>query len=149
MLLNGYLYLCWFLDIWFAFHVMTPYGQSLFISLIKKGLKNERVEFLCCLTMPGLSKAIWRHTEHLHLHQGLPNWQFCTDQESLFQNTHFLLVFSNCFHSWFWGFLTFKYRVKGGTNSCNLSGILKLKAYLIFISGVVVHSACHYWLTDV
>ena len=51
------------------------------------------------------------------------------------------------FSSWIWGII--KYRVKGGTNSCKLFVILKLKTYLIFISGFVVHSVCHYWLIDV
>ena len=34
--------------------------------------------------------------------------------------------------------------VKGVTNSCNLWVIRKLNTYLIFVSGVVVHSVCHY-----
>ena len=51
-----------------------------------------------------------------------------------------LLVFSKCFHTGFLAFSTFKYRAKGGTNSCKWRAILKLKSYLIFISGVVVNS---------
>ena len=42
-----------------------------------------------------------------------------------------------------WTFSTLKYRVKGGTNSCNLWVILKLKTYSIFINEVVVHSVYH------
>ena len=44
------------------------------------------------------------------------------------------------FSRWIWGIFTFKYRVKGGANSCILFVILKLKTSLILISGLVVHS---------
>ena len=55
-----------------------------------------------------------------------------------------LLVFSKCFPIIFWAFSEFKYTGKGVTNSCNLWVIIKLNTYLIFISGGVVHSVCHY-----
>ena len=38
------------------------------ILFLQKGFK---VEFLCCLTMPGLSKDIRRHTRHLYSYQRL------------------------------------------------------------------------------
>ena len=61
-----------------------------------------------------------------------------------------LLVFSKCFRAGFGAFSTFKYRVKRGTNLCNLWVILMLKTYLMFISVGLVHSVCHYWwLIDV
>ena len=53
------------------------------------------------------------------------------------------------FYAGFGESLMFKFKVKGSTNLCNLSVIFKLKNYLIFVSGVVVHSVCHYWLMDV
>ena len=52
--------------------------------------------------------------------------------------------FQNVFALNLAAFLTFIYRVNRGTNACNLCVIIKLKTYLIFISGVVVHSVCHY-----
>ena len=57
-----------------------------------------------------------------------------------------LLFFSifQCFLGGFGAFSTFQYRVKDGTYPCNLGVISKLETYLIFISGVVVHLACHY-----
>ena len=50
-----------------------------------------------------------------------------------------LLVFSKCFCAGFLTFSMFKYRGKEGTNSCKLCVIFKLKTYLVFISGVVIH----------
>ena len=55
-----------------------------------------------------------------------------------------VLVFSKCFRAGFWAFSELKHIVKGVTNSCNLLVIIKLNTYLIFVSGVVVHSVCHY-----
>ena len=55
-----------------------------------------------------------------------------------------VLVFSKCFRTGFGAFSMFKYRAKGGTNVCKLCVIIKLKTYLIFISGIVVHVVCHY-----
>ena len=60
-----------------------------------------------------------------------------------------VLVFSKYFRAGFGAFSMLKYRVKGGTNLCNLWVILMLKTYLMFISVVVVHFVCHYWLIDV
>ena len=55
-----------------------------------------------------------------------------------------ILVLSKCFRAGFWPLLTCKYSVKGGANSCKLCVILKLKIYLISVSGIVVHSVCNY-----
>ena len=50
-----------------------------------------------------------------------------------------ILVFSECFCPEVWIFSTFKYRVKGGINLSKLCAVLKLKADLIFINGVVIN----------
>ena len=44
------------------------------------------------------------------------------------------------FSHWILGF----FNMIGGTNSCKLCVTLKLKAYLIFISGILAHSVSHY-----
>ena len=43
----------------------------------------------------------------------------------------------------------FKYRVKGGTSSCNLCVILKLKTYLIFYKWDYCGPLCVLFLTDI
>ena len=47
------------------------------------------------------------------------------------------------------GIFNVQIQYEGGTNSCKLCIILKLKTCLIFISRVVVHCWCHYWLIDI
>ena len=64
----------------------------------------------------------------------------------------YVLIFSKGFRAGFWSFSTFKYSVKKGTNSCKVCPICtisKLMTTLMFKSGFVVHSVCHYWLIDV
>ena len=61
-------------------------------------------------------------------------------------SSHFelmLLVFSKCFRAGFYIFSRLKFKVNKGTNSCNLSFEIKTKTYLVFISMVTIHSACH------
>ena len=53
------------------------------------------------------------------------------------------LVFSKCFHAGFYTFSRLKFKVNKGTNSCNLCFKTKTKIYLVFISMVTIHSACH------
>ena len=48
------------------------------------------------------------------------------------------------FSHWIWGIFNVQIQSEKGTNSCKLFVILKLQTYLKFISGVVVHSVCHY-----
>ena len=60
------------------------------------------------------------------------------------QRKGMVLVFSKCFHAGFGASSVFKQSVKEGTNSFKLFAVFKLKTYFIFISGVVVHSVCHY-----
>ena len=60
-----------------------------------------------------------------------------------FDSDMFLLVFSKCFRAGFGAFSTFKFKVIEGTNQCYLGFKIKTKTYLVFISIVVIHSACH------
>ena len=63
-------------------------------------------EFLCCLTMPGLSKDIQQHTRHLHSHQDLIDMENIKPKETetirvqyIYNNAAFLLqetVFGIC-----------------------------------------------------
>ena len=54
-----------------------------------------------------------------------------------------LLVFSKYFRAGFYTFSRLKFKVNKGTNSCNLCFKIKTKTYLVFISMVMIHSACH------
>ena len=57
--------------------------------------------------------------------------------------TFHLLVFLKCFCTGFWALSAFKYSERGHKLT-ELCVVLKLKTYLIFKSGVVVHSVYHY-----
>ena len=53
------------------------------------------------------------------------------------------LVFSKCFRAGFYTFSQLKFKVNKGTNSCNLCFKTKAKTYLVFVSNVTSHLACH------
>ena len=54
-----------------------------------------------------------------------------------------VLVFSKCFRAGFYTFSRLQFKVNKGTNSCNLCLKIMTKTYLVFISMVTIHSACH------
>ena len=54
-----------------------------------------------------------------------------------------LLVFSKCFHAGYFTFSQLKFKVNKGINLLNLCFKIKTKTYLVFISVVTIHSACH------
>ena len=61
----------------------------------------------------------------------------------VYTSIYVVLVFSKCFRDEFRAFSTFKSKVIEGTNYCYLWFKIKTKTYLVFISMVVIHSACH------
>ena len=54
-----------------------------------------------------------------------------------------LLDFSKCFRAGYFIFSQLKFKVNKGINLWNLCFKIKTKTYLVFISVVTIHSACH------
>ena len=56
---------------------------------------------------------------------------------------NYAIGLSKCFRAGFYTFSRLKFKVNNGTNSCNLCFKMKTKTYLVSISIVTIHSACH------
>ena len=54
-----------------------------------------------------------------------------------------LMVFSKCFRAGYFTFSQLKFKVNKGINTWNLCFKIKTKTYLVFISVVTIHCACH------